>query len=203
MSIVYVLTNPAMPGLVKIGKTTATVEERMASLNGTSVPFPFKCEYACIVREDQDVETTLHFAFGDHRVNPNREFFDITPERVVAVLKLLALEDVTPSISAELQSDPTDQAAAERFTRKRRPPLNFHEMGLLNGSVLAWDRDPTISVTVCGPKRVLFNGEELAISRLTGDLFGSSNYVNPGPYWKAGGRFLRDIYNETYDSIDD
>ncbi|WP_043368549.1 GIY-YIG nuclease family protein [Cyanobium sp. PCC 7001] len=203
MNIVYVLSNPAMPGLVKIGKTNTTVEERMASLNGTSIPFPFECEYACTVSEGQDVEAALHFAFGDHRVNPNREFFELMPERVVAVLKLLALEDVTPSVSAELQADPTDKAAAERFTRKRRPPLNFHEMGLANGAVLTWDRDPSISATVCGPKRVAYNGEELAISRLTGDLFGSSNYVNPGPYWNVGGRLLRDIYNDTYDPIDE
>jgi hypothetical protein len=42
--IVYVLTNPAMPGLVKIGKTTQVeVEERMKQLYGTGVPVPFDC----------------------------------------------------------------------------------------------------------------------------------------------------------------
>ena len=37
--IAYVLTNPAMPGLVKIGKTTQLeVKERMKQLYGTGVP---------------------------------------------------------------------------------------------------------------------------------------------------------------------
>ncbi len=37
--IVYVLTNPAMPGLVKIGKTNQKdIEERMKQLYTTGVP---------------------------------------------------------------------------------------------------------------------------------------------------------------------
>ena len=50
--IVYVLTNPAMPGLVKIGKTTQLeVEERMKQLYGTGVPVPFDCSFACQVKD--------------------------------------------------------------------------------------------------------------------------------------------------------
>ena len=43
---VYVLTNPAMPNMVKIGKTTRDVELRLADLYSTGVPLPFECEYA-------------------------------------------------------------------------------------------------------------------------------------------------------------
>ena len=38
---VYVLTNPAMPNMVKIGKTTRDVELRLADLYSTGVPLPF------------------------------------------------------------------------------------------------------------------------------------------------------------------
>ena len=45
--IVYVLTNPAFPNLVKIGITTRDeVQVRMAELYTTGVPLPFKCVYA-------------------------------------------------------------------------------------------------------------------------------------------------------------
>lgn len=48
LSIVYVLTNPAMPGLVKIGMTGGSVaDERVAQLYTSGVPFPFKLEFAC------------------------------------------------------------------------------------------------------------------------------------------------------------
>ena len=48
---VYVLTNPAMPDLVKIGKTTRDVQLRLADLYTTGVPYPFECEYAAKVTD--------------------------------------------------------------------------------------------------------------------------------------------------------
>ncbi len=48
---VYVLTNPAMPNMVKIGKTTRDLELRLADLYSTGVPLPFECEYAAKVKD--------------------------------------------------------------------------------------------------------------------------------------------------------
>lgn len=45
MSIVYVLTNPAMPSLVKIGCTeNEDANTRIAALYSTGVPVPFTIE---------------------------------------------------------------------------------------------------------------------------------------------------------------
>ena len=45
--IVYILTNEAMPGLIKIGYTDKSIEERMKELSRhTGVPLPFSCFYA-------------------------------------------------------------------------------------------------------------------------------------------------------------
>ena len=50
LSIVYVLTNSAMPGLVKIGYTAQDdANSRIAQLYTTGVPVPFTIEYACKV----------------------------------------------------------------------------------------------------------------------------------------------------------
>lgn len=92
--IVYVLTNPTMPGLIKIGRTT-NLEQRVKSLSSdTGVPLPFEVFYACSVRDADEVERALHNAFGDHRINPKREFFEIDPERVYPVLKLVGIEQL-------------------------------------------------------------------------------------------------------------
>lgn len=73
--IVYILENPYMPDLVKIGKTTS-LEERMKSLSSqTGVPVPFEYYYACEVENSDKVEKGLHYGFGAHRVNQKREFF--------------------------------------------------------------------------------------------------------------------------------
>ena len=45
--IVYVLTNPAMPGIVKIGRTTrGSIDVRLNELYSTGVPVPFECAFA-------------------------------------------------------------------------------------------------------------------------------------------------------------
>jgi len=45
--VVYVLTNPEIPGLVKIGKTSrGSVDVRLNELHSTGVPVPFQCAFA-------------------------------------------------------------------------------------------------------------------------------------------------------------
>lgn len=45
--IIYVLTNPSIPNLVKIGMTTRSeIEIRMSELYTTGFPVPFHCSYA-------------------------------------------------------------------------------------------------------------------------------------------------------------
>ena len=60
---VYVLTNPAMPNMVKIGKTTRDVELRLADLYSTGVPLPFECEYAAKVNNVDKTEKDLKAVF--------------------------------------------------------------------------------------------------------------------------------------------
>ena len=51
IGIVYVLSNRAMPGLVKIGMTTRPeLDTRLKELYTTGVPVPFDVEYACEVK---------------------------------------------------------------------------------------------------------------------------------------------------------
>ena len=50
--IVYLLTNPVMPALVKIGMTTQEdIDKRMKELYTTGVPVPFECQFACKVKK--------------------------------------------------------------------------------------------------------------------------------------------------------
>ena len=55
---IYVLTNEAMPGLVKIGRTSGDgVEGRLSALNcHAGVPLPFECHFAAEVPEGMHVE---------------------------------------------------------------------------------------------------------------------------------------------------
>ena len=128
-NIVYVLTNPAMPGIVKIGMTDGVdVRDRMARLYSTGVPFPFDCVIARQIedRGAAEIERALHTAFGPNRVNPSREFFQLDPEQVLAVLlQVLPGRDVTPQVGANRIRPTFCQVTTRRLprsTRRRQGP---------------------------------------------------------------------------------
>ena len=75
-NIVYILTNEAMPGIIKIGLTTDSVESRITQLSSHSgVPLPYECYFAAEVEDCVKLEKTLHQLFSEERLNPKREFF--------------------------------------------------------------------------------------------------------------------------------
>ena len=201
MGVVYVLTNPAMPGLVKIGKTTQNdVTTRISQLYTTGVPLPFDCEYAVKVADMTQVERALHTAFRSTRLNPNREFFEIGIDQVMVILDLLKVEDVTPGVDAEAKDgiSNADKAASDSF-KNRRPQLDFGELNIPLGAELEFARDGREMATVANNKtRVNYQGDDYPISGLTATLLGwQSSYVpNCGRYWNYEGRNLQDIYDE-------
>lgn len=95
---IYILTNPAMPGIVKIGYTAGEVATRMAELDRTPVPYPFNCYYAGYVENVQLQEQRIHAIFSDRRCRPQREFFTLSPEQAKAAIELVAIRDVTPAL---------------------------------------------------------------------------------------------------------
>ena len=164
---VYVLTNPAMEGLVKIGKTTRDVSLRLADLYTTGVPLPFECEYAAKVKDVDETERAFHEAFGPNRINIRREFFEIKPTQAIAVLKLMAIEDVTPTVQEEANTvDVEGTVSAEYYKRKRRPTFNFFMMGLKEGDLLKFGRNDE-TCTVLNGRQVTYQGEAWFLSNLT------------------------------------
>lgn len=200
--IVYLLTNPVMPGLVKIGMTEQeNVDKRMKELYTTGVPVPFECQYACRVKKGDcaKIEKALHTAFSPQRVNANREFFRIQVEQAKAILELFHHEDVTEEVSEEIQNDLTeDDKAATKKAKTHRPPLDFYEMGMTKGDVLIYRDDTSIKITVQTNRTILYEGQEKAISALTRDLKGAKWYVAPGAHWYFNDKLLSEIYDETY-----
>ncbi len=198
LSVVYVLSNPAMPGLVKIGKTqNEDAAARMAQLYTTGVPFPFDVEFVCRVPNPDEVERALHTAFAPQRVNPRREFFQIEASQAIAILKLLHATDETKEFQLPDPSiDKSETLAATAF-RKRRPNLNFVEMGIPIGSTL-FSNYSDQTATVSGPKKIIFGGQETSLTAATREVLALPYSVNPGPYWRYEGRTISEIYNEVY-----
>lgn len=73
---VYFLTNRAMPGLFKIGRTERNPRRRIAELS-TKSGLPFDFDLLCYIDVPDDVaaEYWFHRCFADLRANAGREFF--------------------------------------------------------------------------------------------------------------------------------
>lgn len=170
LGIIYVLTNPAMPGLVKIGKTTReSVYARLTELYSTGVPVPFECAFAGRIADEARVEKAFHLAFGPYRVNPRREFFTIEPESRESSRKLKA----------------------------RRPVQNFLEMGIPAGAEILFS-DGETTCRILNGRRVEYQGEEYSLTALTQNLLETKTPLQPGPRWTYKGKSLARIYDETY-----
>jgi len=88
---VYVMTNPAMPGLVKIGYTTGLPADRARELSAASgVPVPFFVEFSIEVDEPFMLEALVHDQLAGFRLNPSREFFRTSPARAADVIATAA-----------------------------------------------------------------------------------------------------------------
>jgi hypothetical protein len=202
--IVYVLTNEAMPGLVKIGRTEGDLAGRIKGLYQTGVPLPFELFYACEVQDSAFVETQLHEAFGDHRISKNREFFRLAPERAKAALSLAKIREIKLG-DAEIFDTAEEKAEVE--AAKRRGKFRFSLIGIKPGTELQLFKDPSIiCTTVDDNNQVNFKGDITSLSdaalqahRALGDDWASIS----GPWaWAYQGKRLDDIRREIEDKAD-
>lgn len=194
---IYILTNEAVPGYVKIGKTSSSIEQRMRELDGTSVPLPFECFYAARVADCNEAERLLHDAFLDCRVRPRREFFRISAERIASALRLAAIEDATPR--EEIFEDRDAEIAVSK-ARARRGRFNFRMVGIKPGAVLRHVRDEAVTCYVVDNRQVNFEGKVMSLSQAALKAIHNMGYrwssICGPEYWEFEGRTLDEIRRE-------
>ena len=86
---VYVIESPSLQGMVKIGTSRRLNGpfERVRELSGSSLPEAFRINGFCFSDDAFELENNMHKYFAKQRVNPNKEFFYITPQKAIKVLK--------------------------------------------------------------------------------------------------------------------
>lgn len=86
---VYILSNPAMPGILKIGRSINGGRSRANDLykqGGTGVPMPFKMEFEIWSDNCFSSESYIHEELRFCRINESREFFRIELNEAIRVL---------------------------------------------------------------------------------------------------------------------
>ncbi len=201
---VYVLTNEAMPGIVKIGHTE-NLEQRIKKLDSTPLPLPFECHYAARVSNARQIEGILHNLFAEHRIRPNREFFRLSPEKVVTALSLCPHEDATPRQTG--YADEEEQRAVQE-TKARRDRINLRAIGIPVGAELVFSRDAEQRCKVVNDYQIEFQGQLSSLSRAALTLLQQRGYsqssVSGSVFWMYEGEALDErrqrLENQQFDA---
>ena len=202
--IVYCLTNPAMPDLVKIGMVEINdanaLKERLRTLYASGVPYPFELFYAVAVESASNIERLLHDTFSNSRVNSRREFFSAPPERVVSAMKLtggarVALGDDGVDLIPDI-----DAGNRARERANARSQFIFSDANIPEGAVLTFSRDPSIKAEAVGKKRVIFNETKMSLTRAAtqaleqiGDPAAQWKSLAGTHFWEYNGETLKEI----------
>lgn len=130
---VYVLSNKAMPGLLKIGYTMNTVEGRVKELSSaTGVPTEFSIEYQVECRDAAGVEALVHEALQNSRHNNSREFFSISLTEAIEVIRAHTKEIIDEEITGAIDSDAhVDIPGVTFYLVKVNASKNIFRIGLI------------------------------------------------------------------------
>jgi len=196
MGKVYILTNDAMQGIIKIGITDNTIEERMKTLDNTSVPKPFRFHYAIESDRYKEIEKLMHNAFSKFRVRDNREFFKMDAEDAVSALKISG----EPEIKLNNEMIDENGTIIEDEPKSLKTVFTFSSVNIPQNAELSFTRDENIKCKVISDREVEYNGKNYYLSGLAKKLFNDMGYnwkaVQGTMYFKYNDKILSDLRNE-------
>ena len=124
---VYVLTNEAMPGLVKTGYTMNDPAIRAEELSGSSVPLPFVVAYKALVVGPKQIEQEVHGKLDSKRLNDKREFFKCEPFEAIRYIRDTTTvkyeeskEDVDRRIQQQKELEEQDRIRRQKELEEQR-----------------------------------------------------------------------------------
>ena len=206
---VYVLTNPSLHGLVKVGRTEQDPSGRADELSGTTgLPTPFVLAFKRFFADCESAEEFVYAFLNDrsHRISANRQFLRVSLDEVIEAI-VQAPGEGSP---ARAQKAPPwkavfDEAEAYYYglgdhARDRAEALKLYKQAAKLGSVAAYRSLGTMYANGWGCPRSFKKGLEYFKEGVRrGDV---TNYaemafyfcqVNPENTVKCWGRFFAEM----------
>lgn len=84
---IYVMSNPAMPGMVKVGFSGQDPLKRAKELDGTGTPLSFVVEYDVLVLHAHALEQRIHKRLSRVRQRDSREWFGCSVAAAIAAVR--------------------------------------------------------------------------------------------------------------------
>lgn len=190
---IYIMTNPALKDMVKIGYAT-DVEARRKQLSTTALPYEYEV-YATYETsgnlEDKKLHKMIDNLNPDLRVSSNREFFVMKPEEAYELLEAIATISGTKNKLKRIQIP----VAQKQIVRK--PAVNFLKCNIPIGAELVFVEDSNIVATVVSERKVQFGSEITSLSALAQKLKGFDHAVQGTLWFTYNGKKINDIAEET------
>lgn len=195
---IYIMTNPCLKNMVKIGYAT-DVESRRKQLSTTALPYEYEV-YATYETsgnlEDKKLHKLIDNLNPDLRVSKNREFFMMSPDEAYELLETIALISGTQEKLSLAVDDSDDDTALQSARHPRRSPISFEKCRIPIGAELVYVEDASVVVTVESERKVIYNNEITSLSAIVGQIKGVKS-IQGSLYFTYNGRLLTDIANET------
>ena len=190
MGYIYIMTNPCLRDMVKIGYAT-DVEERRRQLSTTALPYDYEI-YATYETQGKLEDKKLHKLIDnlnpDIRVSRNREFFVMSPQDAYDLLEAIAVISGSQDKLCKLNSDVI-------VNKTKRPAVNFSQCNIPIGAELVFLEDSSVKVLVVSDRKVQYNNEITSLSAVAGSIKG---YSIAGPScFTYNGKLIANIARET------
>lgn len=126
------LSNAAMPGIVKIGMTRRNPEVRLKEINSATGVLPFALEAVVASRNAKWTEREVHSRLSGKRVSDNREFFRLSPKDARKVVFAVARDQRQRAYGKRYGGDKASLSTAIILAMSVLP--------------LAWALDPQVAI---------------------------------------------------------
>lgn len=130
---VYIVTNKALPGLVKIGFTTRQdVNTCLKEFDQAGLPYPYEITYKVWVPEPQELEHSVHQVLDIWR--ENREWFRCSADRAQYAIELLTPDHTEKWTKLEPSSERNNDSAwpgyseAPNAAPAKKAPRNYKDL---------------------------------------------------------------------------
>ena len=190
MAYIYIMTNPAYEGYVKIGVTDNDVYKRAKELSSASgVMFDFEV-YGYYETPAKLGDKSLHKIIDglnpELRVNKRREFYKMSAKAAYEFLYSVAELSGTENKMTLVDEDDEEVPAKT----KRRSPFSFKAAHIPFGAKITFNGDNPVTAIVKDERHISYNGETTSVSDLAQKLLDSKWQVQGTLYFTYEGETL-------------
>lgn len=191
MSIIYIMTNPAYPGYVKIGATSRDVEARRKELSSqTGVMFDFEIYATYETRgnlQDKNFHRIIDRLNPTLRANAKREFYKMEPEAALDLL--IAISEIAGDTDkVEKWAEDSDQSEI----KSRKTPFSFEKARIKSGDYISFSENEAVKAKVIDDRHIEYDGKKTSVSELARRLLNLKHPVQGTLYFVFNGETLSD-----------